>query len=156
MSYANLTIGLDAAKRQDLLNQIAALETSMDFLVELTAKEKRQHLRLGTTAQTFVQTAQVLAQQNQHLLPPYFNMAAFEQDVQDFNYLRDVLIQLIKVQDAVQNTVIALEQESMRSALDFFKHCKAASTQNVHGAQEATKQLSQMMPKKGKLKKKME
>jgi hypothetical protein len=155
MSYANLTIGLDATQRQDLLNQIAALETTMHFLVELTPKEKLQHLRLGTNAQTFVQMAKVLAVQNPHLLPVYFNLAAFEQDVQDYQYLSDALVQLTKVQHALQNTVVALEQESTRAALDFYKHCKAASNQNVLGAQEAVRELSKMMPKKGKGKRRL-
>lgn len=150
MSYANLTIGLNDTIRQDLLNQIAALESNMNFLVQLTHKEKLKHLRLGTKAQTFVQTAMMLANQNQHLLPAYLNMAGFEQDVQDFKFLSDILIQLSKVHQAVKDTVIALEQESVSTALDFYKHCQSASNQNVLGAQEVVRKLSLMMPKKGK------
>lgn len=155
MSYANLTIGLDNTQRQNLLDQIAQLETTMNFLVLLTPKERLNHLRLGSIAPTFIQTAKELATQNPHLVPSYFNMPGFLQDAQDYQYLSDVLIQLNKLKNAVEHTVIALEQESINSALDFYKHSKAASMQDVSGAQEVVRTLSQMMPKKGKGKRRL-
>lgn len=155
MSYANLTIGLDDDQRQLLLDQIAKLESTMNFLIQLTPKERLNHLRLGTTAPTFVQTAKELASQNNHLVPSYFNVAGFLQDVQDYQYLSDVLVQINKLKNAIEHTVIALEQESVGAALDFYKHSKAAANQNVHGAQEVVRTLSQMMPKKGKGKRRL-
>jgi uncharacterized protein HemY len=155
MPYANLTIDLDDAQRQALLDKIAELESTMSYMVELIRKEKLSCLRLGPKAITFSITARELAQQNTHLLPPYFDLAAFAQDVQDYQYLSDVLVQLTKLQQGLQNTVIALEQESINAALDFYKHSKAASLQNVSGAQEVVRTLSQMMPKKGKGKRRL-
>jgi hypothetical protein len=55
--------------------------------------------------------------------------------------MSDLLVQINKMQQAIKDTTIAFEQESIRSALDFYKHCQSAAIQNVLGAQEAVKEL---------------
>ena len=154
MPYANLSIALDETKRQNLINSIANLQTKMNFLVQLTTKEKKAHYRLGKKAPVFFNKAIELARQNPTLVPPYFNQAEFEQDVQDHQYMSDILVQITQLQTAIQHTVIALEQESVRAALNFYKLCQTASTQNFVGAQEAVAQLKPLMNKTGKHKKK--
>jgi hypothetical protein len=156
MPYANLNIGLTPAKRKALISQIAALQASMPYLVNLTPKEKINYLRMGKKAPTFINAALELAKQNPNILPPYFDMPGFTADVQDHQFLGDALVQINSLQQAVANTVIALEQESIRTALDFYKHCQAASTQNIPGAGATLAQLQPMMPKTGKKKKKKE
>lgn len=155
MPYNNLSIGLTEAQRQAWLTLLADMETSMSFLVQLTPSEKRKHLRLGARTHAFITTSLELARQNPDILPPYFNQAEFEKDVQDFQFLGDILIQIKKLQQAIHDTVTALENESVNTALDFYKHCQTAANQNVLGAQEAARLLSPMMPKKGKGKRKL-
>lgn len=153
MPYANLNIGLSPAKRQALINQIAALQASMPYLVNLTPKEKVNYLKMGKKAPTFIKTALELAKQNPNMLPAYFDMPGFTADVQDHQFLSDALVQINSLQQAVANTVIALEQESIRAALDFYKHCQAAATQNIPRASATLAELQPMMAKTGKKKK---
>lgn len=154
MPYANLSIGLDETKRQDYLNAISDLQMQMNFLVQLTPKEKQNHYRLGKKSFVFFTKAVELARQNPALIPPYFNQAEFEKDVQDHQFMSDVLVQITQLQAAIKDTVIALEQESVRAALTFYKFCLTASTQNYVGAHEALAQLKPIMNKTGKGKKK--
>ena len=154
MPYANLSIGLDEAKRQDFINAISDMQMQMSFLVQLTPKEKQAHYRLGKKAPVFFNKAIELARQNPTLVPPYFNQANFEQDVLDHQYMSDILVQITQLQTAIKHTVIALEQESVRAALNFYKLCQTASAQNYVGAQEAVAQLKPLMNKSGKHKKK--
>jgi hypothetical protein len=153
MPYANLSIGIDDNLRQTLLNFLSDMELNMNFLVQLTTEEKKKSLRLGIKTPAFLKRSVELAKQNPHLLPSYFNQAEFEKDVQDFEFMSDILVQIKKLQQAINDTTIALEQESVNAALDFYKHCQSAANQNVLGAQEAVKELSIIMPKKGKGKK---
>jgi DNA-binding FrmR family transcriptional regulator len=153
MPYANLSIGLDNTMRQQLLNDVAELKSKMDFLIKLTSTEKKQHLRLGKKASVFFSHSIMLAKQHPEVLPNYFNLADMEQDVQDHHFLSDVLVQISSLQAAIKDTTIALEQESMRAALNIYKHFQAASTQQVVGAQKALETLKPMMNKSGKMKK---
>ena len=154
MPYANLSIGLNESNRQDYINAISDLQMQMNFLVQLTPKEKQNHYRLGKKAPVFFTKAIELARQNPALIPTYFNQAEFEQDVQDYQFMSDVLVQITQLQTAIKHTVIALEQESVRAALNFYKLCQTASAQNYVGAQEAVAQLKPLMNKTGKRKKK--
>jgi hypothetical protein len=153
MPYANLSIGIDDNLRQTLFNFLSDMELNMSFLVQLTPVEKKKYLRLGTKSSAFLSRAVELAKQNPNILPTYFNQTEFEKDVRDFETMSDLLVQINKMQQAIKDTTIAFEQESIRSALDFYKHCQSAAIQNVLGAQEAVKELSVIMPKKGKAKK---
>ena len=153
MPYANLTIGLTATKRQDIIDSITDLQERM-VLIQLTNTEKQNHYRLGKKAPVFFNKAIQLAHQNPDILPHYFNLASFKQDVQDHQYMSDILVQITQLQTAIKHTVTALEQESVRAALNFYKLCQTASAQNYVGAQEAVAQLKPLMNKTGKHKKK--
>jgi hypothetical protein len=154
MPYANLSIGIDENLRQTLLNFLSDMELNMSFLVQLTPAEKKKYLRLGAKSPAFLSRAVELAKQNPQVLPNYFNQAEFEKDVQDFEIMSDLLVQINKLQQAIKDTKMAFEQESIRAALDFYKHCQSAANQNVAGSQEVVKELSSIMPKKGKFNKK--
>ena len=105
----------------------------MDFLVQLTPKEKLTHYCMGLKVPTFFATTAELARQNPNLLPAIFNLPEFEKDVQDHKHLSDVLVQIKKLEAAVQDTVVALEQECMRTSLFFYKQSQAAADQNYPG-----------------------
>ena len=153
MPYANLTINLSDADRQDIIDKIANIETSMPYLVQLTPAEKTIHLRLGKKTPAFFSTVLELAAQNAAILPGYFDLNALKGDVKDYQYLSDVLVQLTKLQTAVKHTMTALEQEGMLGSLNFYRHCQSASLLNVVGAQEAVNRLKPFMSKTNKKKK---
>lgn len=154
MPYANLKIGLGEFERDDLIAQVKAIEASMHYLIQLTPKERKSHFRMGKKAPYFFDTALLIAKQHPTILPNYFNLPDFEEDVTDFKMLTNVLSHITKLARGVQDTITAVEQESMRASRNIYKHCQAASVQNVQGMQEALALLSPMMPKTGKTKKK--
>lgn len=122
----------------------------MPFLVQLTPKEKRNGLQLGTKTATFIGTGKMLMPQNEQILPPYFNVDAFVEDADDYKKLVNIRTQLRALLGGVDDTIRALEQECVASVLDFYKHAQAASRQNVSGASTAVEKLQPFMSRTGK------
>jgi len=145
MPYANLQIGMTEAQQQDYVDRINQLQADMDFLIQLTSKERVKGLRMGTKAPAFIQKGQQLLPQNTHLLPTYYNVAAFEQDAQDYTHLMGIRTQARKLLSGLDDTIRALEQECVATLLDFYKHAQSASRQNVKGASTAVEQLRPFM-----------
>ena len=147
MPYANLKIGMTEVQKQAIINDINTIYNNMPYLILLTTKEKKQGMQLGNLAPTFLQRSLLLAKNNPNVVPSFIDMSDWGLDVQDHRSLCEIRTQLIKMQDAVNCTIIALEQEAMRVSLSFYKVAKSAETQGVMGASMIVEELSQMMPR---------
>ena len=147
MPYANLKIGMTEVQKQAIINDINTIYNNMPYLILLTTKEKKQGMQLGNLAPTFLQRSLLLAKNNPNVVPSFIDMSDWGLDVQDHRSLCEIRTQLNKLQDAVNCTIIALEQEAMRVSLSFYKVAKSAETQGVMGASMIVDELSQMMPR---------
>ena len=147
MPYANLKIGITEVQKQAIINDINTIYNNMPYLILLTTKEKKQGMQLGNLAPTFLQRSLLLAKNNPNVVPSFIDMSDWGLDVQDHRSLCEIRTQLNKLQDAVNCTIIALEQEAMRVSLSFYKVVKSAETQGVMGASMIVDELSQMMPR---------
>ena len=147
MPYANLKIGMTEVQKQAIINDINTIYNNMPYLILLTTKEKKQGMQLGNLAPTFLQRSLLLAKNNPNVVPSFIDMSNWGLDVQDHRSLCEIRTQLNKLQDAVNCTIIALEQEAMRVSLSFYKVAKSAETQGVMGASMIVDELSQMMPR---------
>ena len=147
MPYANLKIGMTEVQKQAIINEINTIYNNMPYLILLTTKEKKQGMQLGNLAPTFLQRSLLLAKNNPNVVPSFIDMSDWGLDVQDHRSLCEIRTQLNKLQDAVNCTIIALEQEAMRVSLSFYKVAKSAETQGVMGASMIVDELSQMMPR---------
>ena len=147
MPYANLKIGMTEVQKQAIINDINTIYNNMPYLILLTTKEKKQGMQLGNLASTFLQRSLLLAKNNPNVVPSFIDMSDWGLDVQDHRSLCEIRTQLNKLQDAVNCTIIALEQEAMRVSLSFYKVAKSAETQGVMGASMIVDELSQMMPR---------
>ena len=147
MPYANLKIGMTEVQKQAIINEINTIYNNMPYLILLTTKEKKQGMQLGNLAHTFLQRSLLLAKNNPNVVPSFIDMSDWGLDVQDHRSLCEIRTQLNKLQDAVNCTIIALEQEAMRVSLSFYKVAKSAETQGVMGASMIVDELSQMMPR---------
>ena len=147
MPYANLKIGMTEVQKQAIINDINTIYNNMPYLILLTTKEKKQGMQLGNLAPTFLQRSLLLAKNNPNVVPSFIDMSDWGLDVQDHRSLCEIRTQLNKLQDAVNCTIIALEQEAMRVSLSFYKVAKSAETQGVMRASMIVDELSQMMPR---------
>ena len=147
MPYANLKIGMTEVQKQAIINDINTIYNNMPYLILLTTKEKKQGMQLVNLAPTFLQRSLLLAKNNPNVVPSFIDVSDWGLDVQDHRSLCEIRTQLNKLQDAVNCTIIALEQEAMRVSLSFYKVAKSAEAQGVMGASMIVDELSQMMPR---------
>ena len=154
MPYANLQINLSEAQKQNIIDDINNILLSMNYLIHLSKKEKTKHLRLGNKAEAFFTRALELAKENPQLLMPAFSISAMEQDIEAWQKLRDIQVQVSRLLDGLNSTIIALEKENVSASIHFYNMSLSASKQNVVGASTVVENLAPMLPRTGKRTKK--
>ncbi|QQS30944.1 MAG: hypothetical protein IPM47_08495 [Sphingobacteriales bacterium] len=146
MPYANLTPVFTEAElvlaKQDLKNCI----NRMPFLINLRGDEKTKYLRLGKNSTSFVVRALEHYRNHPEIRVPYLDITAWENDHDVQTRLESLLRQLRSLEEAVNDTIIALRQENMTAALTCYKSAKNAAKQNVPGTDHIVIDLLSMLP----------
>jgi hypothetical protein len=127
MSYQNISAQLN---EQDLATIEAAMETiknHLPFLVNLTAAERHDLFKMGDKSLAFVSNGIVAARQNQEILPSSFDLAEFTRDFELAQALNDILGRLKQLTEEVDDTLLAVGSEAMRSSLSVYDYVKAAA-----------------------------
>ncbi len=150
MSYTKLLANIDDAARNSMISKINQLHTDMPFLVLITKKEKSKGLRLGNKTGTFFEKSAMLSSSNVNILTPSFSLSEFVTRINDWKALKDIKTQINKMNDAVNCTAIAYEQQIMSECLYFYGLAQGAASQNIPGASAIVSELESMMPRKGK------
>lgn len=160
MPYANLKPVFTAADLSLAQQDLTQCSNRMPFLVNLTDIEKNRYLRLGARATPFILRALDHYRNTPAIQVPYVQLAEWENDFATLNRLETLLGQLRSLEEAINDTVIALRQECMVAALSCYKSAKNAAQQNVPGTDHIVADLSVMLPGihqgKGKNKKEKE
>ncbi len=146
MPYANLQIAFTEADyllvRQDIIN----LRNKFPFAVNLTPKDKTQHLHLGKKTLPFVQKALQCYTETPELQTGFLSVAEWQNDWETMQRLEKLLLQLNSLQEMVEDTVVALRMENTTAALTFYKLLKNAAEQNVPGTTAILAELKTMLP----------
>lgn len=152
MPYANLQIAFTEADyllvRQDIIN----LRNKFPFAVNLTPKDRTQHLHLGKKTLPFVQKSLQCYTETPELQTGFLSVAEWQNDWETMQRLEKLLLQLNSLQEMVEDTVVALRMENTNAALTFYKLLKNAAEQNVPGTTTILAELKTMLP--GNFKKK--
>jgi hypothetical protein len=150
MPYGKIQANLNEVTRDTIVAYINQLFVLMPFLVLITAKEKNKGLRLGKKTGVLFSRADSLVPNNLNIIPPTFSPSDMHSSIIDWQFLSDILVQLKRVLDAVACTQIALEQQTMKDCLYFYKLAQNAAKQNIPGAAELVEELEPLMPRSGK------
>ncbi len=143
MPYANISVTLTAAQFQAIKDAIAALSALLTFLINLTKPERRSLVKTGPGSVGYVQTALTYAKNHPEILPPSFSVPAFEQDVNLFTQLSELLALLKGVTDGVDDTTMAVGSEAKRATLQFYDLLKNAAKTNP-GLQPLVDELARL------------
>ncbi|HRK29031.1 MAG TPA: hypothetical protein PK239_17290 [Chitinophagales bacterium] len=141
MPYENLTPVFDAATLALNQSDIAQIKARMPFLVNLTPNEKKGFLRLGHSSRAFIEQSLSHIENNSMLQLPFIDIAAWQNDWEVFKRLDSLHREIKSLEEAVNDTRIALLKECMVQALAFYKGVKSASVQNVPGTDSIVQNL---------------
>ncbi len=127
MAYHNISAQLSDKDMADIKAAIATLEAKLPFLVNLTAIERRNLYKMGDKSLAFVNNSVIAAQHNQTILPEAFDLPEFERDFALAQHLNEIHAQLQQITEKVDDTLVAVGSEAMRSGLSVYDYVKAAA-----------------------------
>ncbi len=133
----------------NLRNQVQSIRAMLPFLVNLTAEERRKYPKMGDKTLAFVTKALEYARDNQHLVPPYLNVAEFEKDMTLVQQLNSILRPLRSLLESLDDTVMLAGSESYSAALTFYQSVKLAKSMNVPGISTIYEDLQARFPGRG-------
>jgi hypothetical protein len=149
MSYQNISATLEESQLNDIQNAIQTIEKNLPFLVNLTAKERRTLYKMGDKSLAFVSNGVVAAEKNPTILPPSFDLPEFKQDFELSRRLNEILVQLRKLTEEVDDTLMAVGSEAMQSSLSVYEYVKTAA-KHQPGLKATAEQLGERFKAMGR------
>lgn len=116
MAYSNISVTLDQTQLSQILTQVKALKTSLSFLIGLTPEEKKRMRKMGDKLTSYVLDVRTLASTYPGSLPSDVNVPEFSKDVDLIVKLDAILAELRPLYNKLEDTSIAVGNESIRVA----------------------------------------
>lgn len=143
MPYTNIDASITDAQRTAVFAAISAVETNLDFLINLTAQERQALPKMGSATQSFVSKALEIAANNPQFIPPYADIPAMKKDYDLALRLQGVEMQLASLHEKVSDTNLAAGSEAYVTGLTIYNSIKAAAKGNVPGAKALASELAE-------------
>ena len=146
LPYGNLQPVFDVADLTLAKADIVNCRARLPFLVNLTAKQKKAHLDLGKKTKSFITKALNYYRQYPELRTSFVSLTEFENDWETCQRLEELHSVVKVLENDLAHTILALKQESMKSALGLYHNVKKASEYNVPGTDNIIEDLRPMLP----------
>lgn len=158
MPYANLHIEIDDTKLLNIQTSLDKLKTELDFVINLTPKERQKAGPFVRRREAFRQTAFEIANAEPQLVVGSLDMSAWRTDLQALEQLTTIQRALTQLLESVDDTTIAFTMESTKTASLFYTTLKAQSKLNIPGVDTMIDKLGKSLgnTRKGKKKQKEE
>src|SRR5437588_2627963 len=125
MPYQNIDASISAADLQAIKDAFATIKQKLPFLVSLTVDERKATFKAGPNSVSFVQNAVTVAQNYPKILPPSFNVAEFQRDVDLFTAMTELNTDSESLNSQIDDTRLAVGGEAMREASQVYKYAQA-------------------------------
>jgi hypothetical protein len=131
-------------KALGLLQEANAL--LLPYVTPLTPAERHTLAKMGEKTLSFVEKAHEFASQSPDLIPPFLDMAEFNDDVAIAHNLRPLFLITQQLHENVDDTTMLAGSDAYQDALMFYNSVKIAARQNVLGAKAAYEELRKRFP----------
>ena len=142
MPYQNITATLSDADIQEIKAALQTIQNKLPFLVNLTADERRSLVKMGDKSLAFVNNSLNAAQANRDIFPASFDVEEFMRDYHLAVALTELLAGLRKLEEKVDDTLLAVGSEAMNSSLTVYNYVKTAA-KNTPGLKSLAEQLGE-------------
>jgi hypothetical protein len=142
MSYQNIDATISAADVQAVTDALNTIKQKLGFLVTLSNEERKSLFKTGAGRLSFIVDAAGIAQNFASIFPPSFDTAAFLRDVELFQKLNEIKLQIDSLASQVDDTCVALGSEAGQQSLQVYDYGKAAQD-TVPGLRPVMDQLGQ-------------
>jgi hypothetical protein len=131
MPYENINTQLSLSDEADIRAKIEAVFALLPFLINLTKKERKQKTGQGRHKELFIITAFEIAQTNPLLVPQKLSMLEWENDIELHTQLISIHRRLKQLEEAINDTLLALKAEKSKSASVFYNTLKIFENSNI-------------------------
>ena len=142
-SYTNIDATVTDSQRTAVFTAIANIESSLTFLINLTAQERQSLPKMGSSSQAFVSKALEIAANNPQFIPPYADIPAMQKDYDLALRLQGIEMQLASLHEKVSDTNLAAGSEAYITGLTIYNSLKAAAKVSVPGAKALATELAE-------------
>ena len=127
MAYQNITAKLSSQDIQEIKAALQTVQKKLPFLVTLSAEERRKLVKMGDKSLAFVNNSVTAAQSNREILPASFDVDELVQDYQLATALTELLTSMRQLTEQVDDTLLAVGSEAMKSSLTVYDYVKTAA-----------------------------
>lgn len=129
-----------AEQKQTVLTALDEVEKNLPFLSGLSAEDRSGLAKMGTKSLAFVEQAVLAAEANPSAIPPAFDIAEFRRDLDLWQTLQPIAERLARLNELVDDTLLALGSDLYTGGLSTYGYLKAAGS--TDGLDELKSQLS--------------
>lgn len=139
---------ITATDRDKILDNIAEINTTLPFLIDLLPEDRRQLPRMGNKSRSFVQAALALAEQDDSFLPRSFDVAEMRQDEDLYSALNQLFVPLTILLEKIQDTMMLTGVDLYLAALEVYQAAKRNG--EGEGLDELTDALGERFARRAK------
>jgi hypothetical protein len=154
MAYSNISNSVSETDMQAIKQAIQIITEKLPFLVALSSDEKRSLVKLGAKSIDFVRDCNTVAQNYGQILPANFDIQELSKDSKLFEQLSEIQLLFNTLTEKLNDTTIAVGNESMKASLTVYEYVKTASKSQA-GLKTVAEQLQQRFKGQGKSKNKI-
>lgn len=131
---------------------INTITNELPFLITLSSEERKSLYKLGSKSIDFVRDCNNVANNYGEILPSGFDKAGFTDDTLLFAQLSELRMLLDSLSEKVNDTTVAVGNESLKASLIVYDYVKTASKSQA-GLKSVAEQLKQRFKGQGNAKK---
>jgi hypothetical protein len=155
-NHKQLTTTLSEQELGEILTMIAALKAKFDFLITLTAQERRELPKLGDRSIGFEEKCAGHMSSHPEFLPGFVSLDEINQERALRNQLMRCFLPLQGLSTAMEDTLMAVSSEIWLADLAFYHNAQDAAHRRLPGAEAICNDLSSRFPGGGRRKETVE
>jgi|JFJP01.1.fsa_nt_gi hypothetical protein len=152
MAYQNISESLSEERMATIKAAINTITNELPFLITLSSEERKSLYKLGSKSIDFVRDCNNVANNYGEILPSGFDKAGFTDDTLLFAQLSELRMLLDSLSEKVNDTTVAVGNESLKASLIVYDYVKTASKSQA-GLKSVAEQLKQRFKGQGNAKK---
>ena len=115
---------LPAETKTEVIQKLTDIRSKLSFLLSLQSDEIQGLFKAGNGYAPFMEKAYNAANSHPEILPPVFDSAEFKKDFQLSKDLTTIVDMANELTESLQNTLIAVNSDTMTAALDVYSAVK--------------------------------
>lgn len=152
MPINKISATLSANDLNEIKQALSTIRGKLPFLISLSVDERKRLARLGDRSRAFVSKALEVATQTPDFLPRSFDIEEMRKDVELFQALDSIRLDLMKLAEQVDDTYETAGSEAYAAALVVYRMLKDSDS-GTEGLDSVADELAQRFARKSKTQK---